>query len=390
MNIKKVLLITGFLLLGVGVVALSSSIEDAVMRFALVLFALGSTGVLFGQKRFLNFGAASDFSPSALLAYQVPADELWASSTITNEFVANVEVVKAIKANQTARLAPLTGSEKDRTLRLIWLSACDLALSDVTNDCSWTGTELQSNVKEMTLTRRKSVAFFVNDKEWRSNQFNKEEAIAKGMLKAMKLLDNHIAAETVPYLNSFAGVNQYQGGLAQGTGYDTIPAAYWTADLFGEFHLLAKYNHFQSPYLISGKNLYKEGWNAQMNVVNSDSKDELNKFNSMRAYYDIFNIDTVNTPDYSTFLMDVGAVALESKVYYPNMVEYRFDTRYSVASKNIPGISYDVIYKEACANNEITHNFLLTATWGIWNNPVGCDTDETGVLRFFNNTQSGS
>lgn len=393
---KNRLLIVGFSLLGVAIVAQSQSVEDAVMRLAITLFAFGCSGVLFGQTKFMNgyFGvAAGSFTASDLVAIQLHTNDVWASPMIGVEYRANGEILRALKENQTAQLAELkTG--KSNTLNLIWLSACDVTTAAVTADCTLGGVELASNVKEMTLSQDRMSEFFVNHKEWRTNAFTKEDAIAKGLLKASAKLDNYIAEAAVAYLNNFAGVNQYTTGMFGGTGDDELASGSWTADLFSEFNVLAIKNHMDSPYMLSGLNLYKEALNAGWVQGNANNKDQAVKFATMPTYWDLFNIETVNVSDRVTYLINKGAVAIETKTYHdketPEVFNGAGQTRYTMTSKNFPWIKYDVWYQDICSGSEITHHFRLVATYGIWNNPIGCNSEETGVLRLFNGTQSGS
>lgn len=388
---KNRLLIVGFLMLGASVVAQSQSVEDAVMRFAITLFAFGSLGVLFGQKKFTSFGVAGTFSDIALLAIQARADGKWDTNTRVKHMNPHVETVRAIMENSTAQLAELQ-TKKDRTLSLIWGKTCNTTTTALSTECTIGGDELEGVKKDMTMNISQQHEFFVKEKEFRGLAMEPEEFIALGMKNGKVLLDNYLAATCIPWLNSFAGVNQWTTGLAQGSGYDTIPAADWTADLFGEFVTIAEMNQFDSPFLLNGSNLKGEYWNAQMSAVNANDKDLINKFSAMRMYFDPWNVVTQNTPDHVTYMIDQGAVAFASKAYWdttPRNFEAIY-TAWKTPSNNLPGVEYDVLYKPSCVGNDIEHHFRITVNAGIWLNPLGCNADNTGVLRFFNNSQSGS
>jgi hypothetical protein len=388
---KNRMLIIGFLLLGVAIVAQSQSIGDAVMRLAIALFAFGCSGLLFGQKSFTSFGVAGTFSDIALLAIQARAEGKWDTNTRVKHMNPHVQTAQAIIENNTAQLAELqTG--KDRTLSLIWGKTCNTTTTALSTECTIGGDELEGVKKDMIMNISQQHEFYVKEKEFRGLAMEPEEFIALGFKNGGVVLDNYLAATMIPWLNNFAGVNQWETGLAQGTGYDTIPAADWTADLFGEFVTLAEMNQFDNPFLLNGSNLKGEYWNAQMSAVNANDKDLINKFSAMKIYFDPWNVVTGNTPDHVTYMIDQGAVAFASKAYW-DTTPRNFDgiyTAWKIGSQNLAGVEYDVLYKPYCVANEIEHHFRMTVNAGIWLNPLGCDSENTGVLRFFNNAQSGS
>jgi hypothetical protein len=72
-------------------------------------------------------------------------------------------------------------------------------------------------------------------------------------------------------------------------------------------------------------------------------------------------------------------------------VVYFHDHRWSIESKTLPGVFYDVIYNNECvANNEIKHNWSLYVKAGIFLNPLGCNDDVTGVIKFVCGVNAGS
>src|SRR5690606_41264346 len=100
-----------------------------------------------------------------------------------------------------------------------------------------------------------------------ATEYEYQEDIAKEMLDKLKLLDDKIPQLGLAALSSFTGVNKYTTGIAEGTGNLFIPPAYWGPDLMAEFSMIAIVNKFNSPYLISGSNLYKANWKDRKSVV---------------------------------------------------------------------------------------------------------------------------
>jgi hypothetical protein len=107
---------------------------------------------------------------------------------------------------------------------------------------------------------------------------------------------------------------------------------------------------------------------------------------AIRTYNDLFNMNTVVGAN-KMFMIDKGAIAFASKVRYSKTPEEISNganmIRYSIPSKNLPGVSFDVIYKTACSDSDIIHSWKLIARFGTFNNPTSsCDNTNTGVLSF--------
>jgi len=383
---KLIVFMIGLLLIGLAIA------DPTPMKIVGSLVFMGCMSVFFSFKPSSVLGAAGDFTKAELLVIQGLVESYWADNTIQKDYVAHVDSVLAVRNSQTARLADLQG-QKDRTINLIWVKDCEDALADCDDDCVIGGSELEAESQEYTLDLCKTVGFNVKEKAFRTLQLEREEVVAKGFMSRMKQLDEWLAGQLIGKLNTFAGVNQYQGGVFGGASYNEAAPEYWDANLFGEFDIIAQLNQFANPYLLSGTNLRKEFWNAQMVAANSNEKDKLNKFQTMSTVFDLWNIDTQNTPDKVTYMLDRGAVAVVTKNYYGSTpIQYigAGQTRYSVPSMNIPGVTYDVVYTNECVSNEITHKFSVYVNAGIFLNPLGCSADNTGVLQFFCGTQSGS
>jgi hypothetical protein len=323
-------------------------------------------------------------------------DRIWLDNQTKMDYVPNIGVLEALRKEQTARMAEIENPEKDKTLRVWWLSQCGLVAEDCTddaNDCDFTGDEVSSTCVDYALDICKSTKFSIEDNVFRNNEASAQEALAIQFLAAMKVLDEELALTAVAKLNAFAGVNQYEG-IGDVDGVTTyIAANYWGADMYGYFGMVKTINKFSNPFMIHGSNLYQTNWNATYNAANANQKDGALKLNSIRSYWDLFNIDTVNNPNLVSYMVDKGAVAFASKARYPlnNPKVYQFGQRWSIESQALPGVFYDVYYKERCvANDKIYHDYKLKARAGIFNNPVGCTAEKTGVIKFVCGTNAGS
>ena len=57
---------------------------------------------------------------------------------------------------------------------------------------------------------------------------------------------------------------------------------------------------------------------------------------------------------------------------------------YTQESMNLPGIVYDMYYQEVCSGSpdDITHTWKIVTRGDTFLNPLGCNNDRTGILKF--------
>ncbi len=365
---------------------------------AALLFAFVSpVTAVAGGLTLATLPVAGNFDCADLLAVQGKADIIWMDNMANQDYIPRAETLNAIYSQNAANLATINGEQsKDNKIKLIWVNACDVTGSACsTTECIVEGDELSSDCKDLEPTICYTVPFKVNEDTLRGSIFSPEEIIAKGMLKATKALDEYLAQQIIAAIETYAGVNQYAGDYATiagggtvGTSYSTIPSALWNAGLFGYFNVAAQINKFSNPFLLSGSNLAVAFFNAQAEYANADGKANLNKFNSMPSYFDLFNVDAANSPNFITYLLNKGAIAFAPKWRHssaPREVKGKdYQIRYTVPSRTVPGIMYDVTYTTQCKSgtNQIEHLFNVTARGGVYLNPTGCTDTITGVLKF--------
>ena len=331
---------------------------------------------------------AGVFSETALAHIQVKADSIWMDRIQREDYVPEANVVKCIIDQTTAQFGELKG-KKDPTIDVGWINACDVSAASCT-DCTISGSELSTNIEEYELSRTQCAEFTVCEEDFRQNFFNIEDVIAKGFLKASLALDEWWAGQVVAVLNANVGVNELgdsgKGNVSGTTTY--ILPAYWDANLFGYFARAAIVNRFKRPMLISGANLFESKFIADFE---SCCENKSGKFGTMDVCFDLFNIDSVNTPDLMTYMLNKGALAFVTKAYYAgnsaaNPVKYMDQHRWSMPSFYLPGVVYDVHYDNECSSQScgdfMTHNFKVKTFGDILLNPVGCTATRTGILEF--------
>lgn len=314
----------------------------------------------------------------------VKMDKMWADNQVNPDFMGYVDTIKSIRAEDTATLQPVEG-KKTLNMRLVWLTNNNMVAEDVTDICDYTGSEAAINKKDIAIAKKKKVGFFIKENELRSTVFNVEDFLATNMLKASKVLDEWINQQTVLFVEAQKGTNFYPGIGSFATGTTAIPAANWEPKLLGYLKLVGRKNKMSNPFILSGTNLWLENWVAEQNQANGEGKGAKNMVSSIRTYFDTDAIDENLTPDEVSFLIDRGAIAFAKQNFYDMApVDYGSNVgqRWSMESKNIPGLYYDVHYKIDCEGNDIVHRFELHTYFDFYLNPLGSVPGRTGVLRF--------
>ena len=330
---------------------------------------------------------AGDFSESELVETILKADAMWSDAMLNADYIAETGVLDAIRAEQTANLKLLEDPEKDRDVRVTWLGTCNNTVRTITNnECTIGGAEISSDSKTYSMATRKAYDFTVDETVWRTNNHSMSEAVAVSFLLADKALTDEVSQAMVAFIETSKGENQVNDGIGTVnvvSGDTDIAAANWNERMFAYLYRIAKQNKFTNPFLLSGTNLFEDQFIAEAMVGNSDGKGALALFRSMRKYFDLFNIDTVNSPDLKTYMINRGTLAFASKNYYnPEPVVYKSQDRYSIQSRNMPGVTYDVYYTNRCVGNTMKHDFSVHLKYGLYLNPVGCTADRTGIIAF--------
>ncbi len=333
------------------------------------------------------------FTASQLLKVQQMATDKWADNRTRADYWAECEVVKAVQAEQTAVLDPLTDPNKTNTVKLIWLNACDVASAAAGDDCAISGPELSSDSIDYTLNIFRKSTFSVKEIQARTDQFTLQEQIARGLLQLDKVLSEYLASQVVAKLEAFRGTNTYTtpvGSTAWSiSGSDTeIPADQWNTSLMPKLSLASRKNKFMNPALISGEALWYMNEESRNNQGNDDGKGDATRMGAKyfsRKYFDPVKIDEVNSGTIKAYMVDRGAIAMVTKTHYgdvPVLVQNPWQQRYRMQSMNLPGVYWEMIYTQACASGEITHTFQAKVNCGIFLNPTGCTAANTGVLSF--------
>lgn len=329
----------------------------------------------------------AEITCAKLLEIQVKADTIWADNAAKKEYTARCEAAKALISEQTANLIALKDPGKENKVSVQWIDTCNSVVSECGDECIIVGTEAQDTCKEYSLDQCIETSFKVNENKFRTSMWTREEYVAKLLLKADKDLCEEITKRMIASVDSFVGTNAFNGQPGVVAGTDTfIDGAYWTPEIMGYFAEAAIMNKSQDVFLLDGNNLFRQTWLANYQKLNANQGSNMPMLEAIRTYNDLFNMNAVVGSN-KMFMIDKGAVAFASKVRYSTTPESITNganlIRYSIASKNLPGVSFDVIYKTECLDSNIIHSWKLIARFGTFSNPTSaCDLGNTGVLSF--------
>lgn len=332
---------------------------------------------------------AGDFSASQLAQTIIKADAMFADDMMKADFEGNVDSWKAIKAEQNANVSILEDPEKDREVKVHWINMCGQDAEDCDgDDCDLAGAELGSDSKVYSLGLCKQFKFTVDEMTFRTNNYSMEDAVAKGFLKADKALSEAITKSGISRIESFKGTNTVTDGVGTvnaGTTETDIAAADWNERLFAYLYRVGIQNQMSNPFLLSGTNLFEDRLVTMLAEANANGKGAAQLFKLMRTYFDLFNIDIMNSPALKTYMINRGSIAFASKAYYgatPTQYIGAGQSRYSIASRNLEGVRFDVHYTNRCTSSTMKHDFQVKVKYDYFLNPTGCDAGRTGVLAF--------
>lgn len=333
-------------------------------------------------------------SCAVLTAGYFTQKEMFKDSARNAEYIAEVNVMKAITANQTANITYLEDSKKKKTARIFWNKFCDTTTSTTDPDfCVITGPEADAECKDYAITRQVSKTFTVDEALYENSNLSAAEVIADLMMKTKKALDEKIASVSVAVIDGFTSPNLYtQKGIGcpgvvgppENWASTYIPPALWTPELMHYFLDVKRINKFTAPFLLDGKNLSATAWKAMMNAGNANGSGADKMIGVLPYYEDLVNVQAVS-PN-KTFMIDRGVLALANRARWTgnnatNPIQEKERWKYSEASDNIPGITYDVYVTEVCSGPYTKLNFLVHTTWDLFNAPTNC-YGSNGILEF--------
>lgn len=335
---------------------------------------------------------AGVFSETGLLNLRAKADELMFDDRIKQQFIPKIDIVNGLRTVHTAQVNPKfsqirdsQGKAKKYDVELVWDNACGIEAEECTV-CDFDGEKLSTNAQAYSLGFCREVKFTVDEYDYVDNELDAYVAIAKGLLRADKELSEAYARHAVAVLEANKGVNQMgTGSKGVVIGSDTfVLPAYWDAKLMAYFARVSSLNRFTNPVLLSGSNLFEEYMVIQAAIANAEGKGDASLMSLMRVYFDLFNIDSVNTPDLVSYMVSQGSIAIASRAYNPDVIDDLGpgQKRWTRQSEFIPEFKYDMFVERECSNDMVKLGFKVKLLADLFVNPEGCEVNNTGILSF--------
>lgn len=342
-----------------------------------------------------------EFNETVLLNQIDRADRMMLDDRIKQQFIPKIALYNYVQSLQTATLNTAFNARpgKEYDVEINWMNACDTFDSNDVS-CNFDGNEVSTNAQEYTLQKRIVKEFKVMDYKFRDNQYDADEAVAKALLRIDKLISEEFTQYLTTQLDTFAGVNQVgsiDNRIVAGNA-TFIPPEEWTAEIMAYIARTSIMNRFTNPALISGANLWESIYVANAKRGEFDAGKDYVLWNGMPIWFDLFNVDAPMSPDFVTFMVSQGALAMASKTWNPDVPFRSFDDiRYTIPSRFMSGMKYDVFYTNKChpdgsvsnpsegyKKDTLAHFYKVVLTADLYLNPLGCDQENSGVLKFVN------
>ncbi len=335
----------------------------------------------------------ADLTCAELTAAYFLAQTMFADSAKKADYVVEVDSAKALIENSTAQIQYLEDPNKEKEARVYWTKFCNSDVETDTPDfCEFTGDEADAACKDYAITLEVHKTFTIDDAKYVNSNLNTTEVYADNMLKTMKALDEKLGQMILAKLATFVSPNLYQVpgiGCSDETGdfvSTYIAPNRWSPSVFSYFLKVAKMNHFSSPFLLDGENLFDIIVAAELNSGNGEGKGAAAAVKLMKIYSDLFNMTEV-APS-TTYMIDRGTVAFGNKSLWKgttaiNAIDRGGDIgfKYSQPSMNLPGVTYDVYTTKDCSGPYEKLNTRIHTRFDLFNGAEGCN-GASGVLEF--------
>lgn len=332
-----------------------------------------------------------DFSCAELLQVQLNKDAVWADSIDRREYEPKIDALNCLAQNSSVTISALEDPTKRNTVKIYWPSFCADTLIDCPTDkCAIpTLPEANTGCAEYELDCLRGAGFKVpHNVEFKSSELSMDAFVAKAMMRVEKQLSEYVAQQFIASLNAEAGTNVFDP-IVSGGDANEIPASYWTPSLMAYFTQVADYNDFSDWWMLSGQNLFSSLWHAGMNSGNADGAGQAAMASQFPICFDTRNVDGTNGTDKCTYLINRNSIVWSNTYCYnlntPTAIHTRnVGTRVEWAAEMsaIPGTYLDWTRTTVCEEGQYFDEYYATLTGGFLHNPIGCDADKTGILRF--------
>lgn len=337
-----------------------------------------------------------DFTPNVLQDAIRRSDEIFNPENPNPDYVADVAPIKMIMDIQTAKFPDLTDPRKDKTVTAVWTKKCDVEVEDEFTQsglCNITGVEAGSDSFDFTLDiNKQSPGFSLSENKFRTlgDTLTWEEELAINLTAEGKAMDEILSATAANKLDQWAGTNQYTSLYSQSSGDTLIPANAWNFDLFAYFNLVRKKNKFPKMRLLLGGVLELAFEKLAPESATENGGANMRKSQILGpVYQDLFTIEA-ELGGKRAFLVNPDSVGFAHKArhsIYPaqgkeEVAAGNKQILTTFQSKNIPGVTYDLILQRTCTSGDWITTGKLFFHGGMHLAPRPCNNDRSGVLAF--------
>lgn len=332
------------------------------------------------------------FETAALANINLKLEAISSDAGIMKQYQPQVAGIRQIITNQTAKVdarrTALADSDENRSkgskVYVHWLTTSNIVEEAISENCTLTEPKLDSASQAANLTMEFRTGFSVDEDEMKESIYSVEELVARGLLKSLQVMDEGYAKRAIAKADALAGTNLFVGAFSNVAGHTVVPANKYNEALFPYLAKAAVINRLGSYYIIDGGELFEGKFLADMNRANGEGKGLANMYDQFNIEFDLTNFATSGVTS-DSLLIDRNSLFFVTKNRFQNTVPQMKagQYRYKIASRSLPGVFYDVYYKEECkvvnGKDHIVETFRLQTEGDLLKNP---EITYPGVIAF--------
>ena len=141
---------------------------------------------------------------------------------------------------------------------------------------------------------------------------------------------------------------------------------------------------FSNPYILDGTNFWTLKAQGGLFQQNLDGNGIANLFNDPFMWVQDPRGLNAAAPG-KTYMVNPSAVAFVSGNFWATTPENFAGTHrmYKIASRNLPGVWYDIHELESCTSNDFVTSWKIRVNGAFLLNPLNCEKENrTGILAF--------
>lgn len=349
-----------------------------------------------------------DFSCADLQVLQTRVQNVWrgGGSNLQTNYLPESDAALQMLTTQTARFEALQDPSKDRTMKVFWTEVCAKDSDDCPTDyCSIDGVQGGASCQEYEIDQCVSVeGYQVNSRFLRTSELTFDEVLSPGYTQMILSVENQLSRKVLDHLCDNAGVNQDTLGPWTISGDTTyIPATGWNPEMMAYLEVALRMNRLRAGNLLATQFLMAQWLNYQAKTTNPDGQANLRMMGRFGTpTFDLYQMaqalgtceGTASAQGMFMYSPDSSALVVKSEFLEYGAEGLRIPgsngqetRRYAVRGLNLP-IWIDMIYQRECSGKDIIHTWKPFINYGLFLNPMGCNTDTTGILKFICGTGS--